>query len=124
MSPNNLVPTPLFKLKVLGFTRLLAVGTQSKQPQMAPVPQLLTGNSVLRAEIRFHGQREMVEEERWLEAVFSNINTFDCEASLDNLPVSDTPGAVLFFRAFPPERSLKPSPQVPEALHQYSTLAP
>ena len=32
MSPINLVPNPLFKLKVLGFTRLR---TQSKQPAIS-----------------------------------------------------------------------------------------
>lgn len=97
VSPNDLIPNPLLRKKVLGF-RNKAAGREDtvKSTKLPPVPQLLTGNSVLPAEIMLQRQREMeeekrAEEKRLVEAVLANINTLDSEASPDNLPVSDTP---------------------------------
>lgn len=97
VSPNDLIPNPLLRKKVLGF-RNKAAGREDtgKTSKLTPVPQLLTGNSVLPAEIMLQRQREMeeekrLEEKRLVEAVLANINTLDSEASPDNLPVSDTP---------------------------------
>jgi len=98
VSPNDLIPNPLLRKKVLGFRNKAAGREDAGKPaRLTPVPQLLTGNSVLPAEIMLQRQREMeeekrLEEKRLVEAVLANINTMDSEASPDNLPVSDTPG--------------------------------
>jgi len=97
VSPSDLIPNPLLRKKVLGFRNKAAGREDTVQTSKLPlVHKLLTGNTVLPAEIMLQKQREMeeekkLEEKRLVEAVLANINTLDSEASPDNLPVSDTP---------------------------------
>ena len=99
ISPDDLIPNPMLRKKAAAFKNK---GKEETRIQLQPLPKLLTGNSIVPAEIMLQRQKVeeekkkiIIEERKLVEAVMSNTNITDQETPSDNVPLSVSPSDTL-----------------------------